>query len=214
MKEDKGISPAALGALMNGKFENFMTASTPGGIEAQEAAGQADTIKSNKIACKAPWGQLKALGFKKLDEGDGVLCNAEFPEGWEMRATEHSMNSDLFDDKGRKRGSMFYKAAFYDRSASLYLSPRFAYGYDPEDHYKSEITYQERKVSPHRGEVVDNSTGEIIFSTEWKSFTQPEDGSWNQEASDYEDKIKRELKEWLNKNYPDWENPTAYWEDE
>ena len=34
------------------------------------------------------------------------------------------MWSDLLDDKGVKRGSIFYKAAFYDRSAFLRLKEK------------------------------------------------------------------------------------------
>lgn len=37
---EKNITPAAIQAAVSGNIENFIAASTPGGIEAQEAAGQ------------------------------------------------------------------------------------------------------------------------------------------------------------------------------
>ena len=48
MNKDKGINPAALAALLGGEMENFIAASTEGGIEAQEAAGQAQFVESGE----------------------------------------------------------------------------------------------------------------------------------------------------------------------
>src|SRR6185436_8068032 len=41
-------------------------------------------------------------------------------------ATDHSMYTDLVDDKGRVRASIFYKAAFYDRKADISFKRRFS----------------------------------------------------------------------------------------
>ena len=51
--------------------------------------------------------------------GDDLFFNVVLPEGWEVRETDHSMHSDLFDAEGKRRGGIFYKAAFYDRRASF-----------------------------------------------------------------------------------------------
>ena len=40
------------------------------------------------------------------------------------------MWSDLVDDKGRKRTSIFYKAAFYDRSAHIGVNRRYGISID------------------------------------------------------------------------------------
>ena len=52
---------------------------------------------------------------------DALFQYVTLPEGWHKQPTEHSMWSHLLDDKDRKRASIFYKAAFYDRSAQLHL---------------------------------------------------------------------------------------------
>jgi hypothetical protein len=41
------------------------------------------------------------------------------PDGWQKRATDHDMWSELVDADGVVVASMFYKAAFYDRRAFL-----------------------------------------------------------------------------------------------
>ena len=43
------------------------------------------------------------------------------PNGWKKQATDHSMWSELIDDKGKVRATIFYKAAFYDQRAFLNL---------------------------------------------------------------------------------------------
>jgi hypothetical protein len=40
------MTPAAVQAMLNGDLTNVLAASTPGGIERQEAAGQAAMVKT------------------------------------------------------------------------------------------------------------------------------------------------------------------------
>ncbi len=109
---------AALAAAAAGQTENFIAASTPGGIEAQEVAGQIafvanETLPKDGIEC------VKAMGVKVLDAADDLFVNVQLPDGWRKKPTDHSMWSELLDDKGVKRAAIFYKAAFYDRSAFI-----------------------------------------------------------------------------------------------
>jgi len=95
-----------------------------GAIEAQEKSGQRQLVASELLPAKhgddAPW---LALGFTFGDPapGDPLFVHATLPEGWEKRATDHSMGSVIVDTLGRERVSIFYKAAFYDRSAHMNL---------------------------------------------------------------------------------------------
>jgi hypothetical protein len=50
---------------------------------------------------------------------------AEFPKGWTTRPTNHYMWSDLLDDKGRVRGTIFYKPDFWDQDAHVKLNRRY-----------------------------------------------------------------------------------------
>jgi hypothetical protein len=99
----------------------------PGGIAEQEARGQRELVGSEQLprdgllgADRASW---EGLGLK-IDETTGddpLFCRVELPAGWKKVATDHAMWSHLVDDQGRVRGKIFYKAAFYDRSARLTL---------------------------------------------------------------------------------------------
>ncbi len=123
--DDEKWNPAALSALMRGDVENAIVAQTPGGIELQEAAGQAALVGTRDLLPRdCPREQLEALGFVFGEDADDLFVNVTLPKGWRKKATDHSMWSDLLDDKGVKRGSIFYKAAFYDRSAFLRLKEK------------------------------------------------------------------------------------------
>jgi hypothetical protein len=68
-----------------------------------------------------PW---LALGFTfgDPDPDDPLFMPATLPGGWKRQATGHSMGSVIVDTLGRERVSIFYKAAFYDRSAHMSLT--------------------------------------------------------------------------------------------
>lgn len=117
-----GITPAALQALIAGDMENFIAASTPGGIEAQEAQGQRDMVAKALLPKDGPWPALEALGVAKGSEEDDLFYRATLPEGWQIVPTDHSMWSQLVDDTGTERAAIFYKAAFYDRTAQFRLT--------------------------------------------------------------------------------------------
>lgn len=100
------------------------------GILTQEAQGQQSLVNSDTLPTKINQSDKEALesfGVKFLGgaEGDDLFQYVELPEGWEKKPANHSMWSDLVDDKGRKRADIFYKAAFYDRRAHMSLSRRF-----------------------------------------------------------------------------------------
>lgn len=97
----------------------------PGAILAQESRGQKELVNSAQLPTQcsaADRAKLEAAGvvFGEPTKGDPLFCAATLPAGWKKVATDHSMWSDLVDETGKKRGSIFYKAAFYDRSATLY----------------------------------------------------------------------------------------------
>lgn len=115
------ITPAALAAAVKGDVSNFLVASVPGGIEAQEKAGQIEQTFLDTLPKDCPQAQFEALGFKFLGEHNDLFLKVEFPKGWRKKATDHDMWTDIIDETGTKRGSIFYKAAFYDRRAEARL---------------------------------------------------------------------------------------------
>lgn len=98
----------------------------PGAIEAQEASGQDQLVNSNVLPTKCPQADrkiLEAAGIKfgEPHKGDPLFCTAVLPKGWKKRATDHTMWSELVDENGKVRATIFYKAAFYDRDAFIRL---------------------------------------------------------------------------------------------
>ncbi len=106
---------------------NLVTIMGDGGIEAQEAQGQRQLVASQQLPANGDWEGLEKLGVKRGDpvEGDELFVNAELPEGWEKRSTDHSMWSEIVNEKGDKVASIFYKAAFYDRDAFIRLAEQW-----------------------------------------------------------------------------------------
>lgn len=98
---------------------------TPSMIEAQEAQGQRELINSAQLPVDIDpisRAKLESAGvvFGAVSKGDPMFRTATLPAGWRKAATSHSMWSDLLDENGDKRAAIFYKAAFYDRSAHMY----------------------------------------------------------------------------------------------
>ena len=177
-----------------------------GGSEAilhQEASGQRSFVGSDTLPTDIGRHSdydmkaiLEATGVKFLGvvEGDDMFQYVEFPQGWKKVATDHSMWSKLVDDKGRERASIFYKAAFYDRSAHMSLSCRYGVSFDYDRFDKENVGV---------ANVTDG--GKVIHTTE----PIPANG---EERYDVSDKANKVAVEWLGKSYPDWRNPGAYWD--
>jgi hypothetical protein len=187
------ISPAALHALKNNDLDNVVVATTEGGIEKQEAKGQEEFISMQTLPQNCPKENLERLGFVFGADEDDIFVNVQFPEGWEKKPTEHSMWTDLLDEKGRKRGSIFYKASFYDRSAKLHFNNRFSFSQDYE--VKDGVQYR----------VKDGS--DIIFTTDKIECEEYSDTYW---AAD--DNLKDICLAYLKEHYPIWEDETKYWD--
>lgn len=119
------LTPAAMTALLSGDVENFLVAATPGGIEAQEAQGQKTLCASSNFPKECHRPTFEKMGLVFGDPVDDIFVSVTFPDGWRIQACEHYMHSQLVDSQGRSRAHIFYKAAFYDRSANAYALPRY-----------------------------------------------------------------------------------------
>lgn len=94
----------------------------PDAIEMQEKRGQSDLVNSDSLPTEI-YGKekLETLGIKfgepYLD--DPLFCDAVLPKGFKKVPHNHNMWSDLVDANGKVVAIIFYKAAFYDRKASI-----------------------------------------------------------------------------------------------
>lgn len=186
------FNPAAISAALAGDVANALAASTPGGIEAQEAAGQRDLVEGEMIPRRmvnVTREQLEDAGFVFGDPVDDLFIKVKLPDGWSMKATSHSMHNDLIDDAGMKRANVFYKAAFYDRRADISFNSRL----------RISIEYS---GGMRRVQVVDMANnGVAIHASEIHREDDYKTGDLEREKEE----------QWLNYNFPDHENPFAYW---
>lgn len=175
------------------------------GILAQEAQGQRSFVGSDTLPTNIRNDKdfnskeiLEAAGLKFLGpvEDDKMFQYVEFPQGWKKVVTDHSMWSDLVDDKGRVRASIFYKAAFYDRSAHMDISTRFRVSRDYDLQNKENVAV-----------TCVTDDGKVVYTTE--PIQLPKDTKQKYEITDQAENIAIK---WLDEHYPDWQNPGAYWD--
>lgn len=194
-------------------LEKILTMSS-GGIEAQEADGQAELVRAEQIPVEimtsspelyAENKEIYAkLGIEVIGQSDGdeLFYDVRLPDGWKIEATEHSMWSLLLDNFGRRRGSVFYKAALYDRKAHFILTIRYEVEcYLASDAHGCIVDYGGEKYTHIATYVTDGGNPQHLIGVRDKTrglnVTVPD---------------QRTLAEsWLDENYPDWKNPFAYW---
>ena len=63
--------------------------------------------------------ELGLLGFKFGGPAGPLFVKATRPAGWRKEGSDHDMWSYIYDDQGRQRASIFYKAAWYDEHAFM-----------------------------------------------------------------------------------------------
>lgn len=92
-------------------------------IENMEAKGQREVVRSNVLPHDTGGtdAEFEALGFVFGKLLDPLFRETQLPEGWYKRADSHDMWSYVVDAEGVDRVAVFYKAAFYDRRAHMYL---------------------------------------------------------------------------------------------
>lgn len=140
-------------------------------------------------------------------KGDDIFQHATIPSGWSIQRTDHSMWTKLCDEKGRERASIFYKAAFYDRSAYMSACSRFKI----ESYYRPDSD----KIAVAR--VSDNGT--VLFESEkFELITDTDrhgvyDRELRKEVSPRKlDVARQQCVDWLANNWPNWGDASAYWD--
>lgn len=205
-------NPAALAAFTAGRTEDAITASMSGGIEASEALGQQELVQSQQLpkdGLLKHQKQLEAAGFVFGSEIDGVFMEVKLPAGWKKQATDHSMWSDLLDNKGRRRAGIFYKAAFYDRSGHMSWNRRFSVEARLEG---DRSIYDLSRIGEARCYAVVLDAGTEVYRTGLSS--SPLSGDSYDEANEkLQQPLVEEAKQWLAEKYPSWEDNFTHWDD-
>ena len=177
----------------------------PGAIEASERAGQRDLERAEQFPAKMGDSreafERMGLVFIGPTQGDSLFLDCRLPPGWRKVGTDHAMWSDLLDDKGRKRGAIFYKAAFYDRRAHASARRRFGI-----------ITRGFDEYTRWEGYVIDESvatTGEAKHVIHHCEPVVTKEKNW-----DGEREVAKRCVDWLAANVPGYADPCAHWDDE
>jgi hypothetical protein len=197
MEKTTGITPAMLEAEARGLG---MMAGSPAAIVASEKMGQIElTRAANKLPlelrpAREVW---ERLGFEFGEPIDKLFQRVTFPAGWSIKATEHSMHSDILDEKGRKRGGVFYKAAFYDQRANGSLACRFDIA-RAGNHYPGAEHLPEGK-----SQIVLYDGGQIVRFL----------GAVSDERFPWPDTEEEAAKKWLAERFPNYTDPCAHWDD-
>lgn len=179
---------------LNGLYK--LVGGTPNAIEASESAGQQELVRGKVLPTDIqtvfigqdrlpgkPFLENTGVKFLGFVDNDALFQYVELPPGWKLEATDHAVWSSLLDEKGRERAGIFYKAAFYDRKATLHLKCRYA------------VT-TERVGDTYVCNVKDGE--KILF------------GAVAQEIADGSERKK--CIKWLSEHFPRWEDPGAYWD--
>jgi hypothetical protein len=134
-------------------------------IEEQEAQGQHELVSSMQLPRMMGYEAnarqaYEKLGFKfpEKETDDKLFVYAELPAGWKKVRTDHSMWSNILDEKGRVRVEVFYKAAFYDRDAHMSLSGRFT-----TKSYNSKYEANVPADRDGKSAFIDKATGAELF---------------------------------------------------
>ena len=190
-----------LAAAMGGGMSNA--------IEESERVGQSSLVNSDTLPTNFQGREaLEAAGVKfgAAVKGDPMFTYVELPAGWTKRSTGHAMWwSDLVDDKGRKRASIFYKAAFYDRSAHGSALPRYRTdSYYNDDHDTVAVCrVLDQDVVLFESERLEMKTNDERYGSRFDAPVKVESKR---------DIVGRQCVAWLDEHYPDWKNPAAYWD--
>lgn len=166
-----------------------------------------ETLPSAMSDDRATFEKMGIVFHEKVP-GDPMFTKVTLPPGWRKEHTGHSMYLDLLDEQGRKRASIFYKSAFYDRSARMSACRRYSVAANYGD--KDYETFA-------RAAVRDGETE--IWTTERVEITEENRrGVYNRETHACEvkpirDQMEEKAVAWLDENRPGWDSPLARWDD-
>ena len=219
-------------------------------ITDQEKAGKREVVNSSMLpvdfqkpydcpdiqTVQDAWTTLTEIGIilkedpKEAEKRGELFVEVSLPEGWHIKPTDHSMWTKLVDDKGFERAAIFYKAAFYDRSAHFSMSTRIHFrnepilGYDNPNYNRDDRTYLYRVTCEEAG-----GTEPTVL---WQSETYQDDyvPNWQldkmaaagtpipNDVRTYdqvhaEKKVREEEgKAFLARHFPDYRDFRAYWD--
>jgi hypothetical protein len=89
--------------------------------------------------------------------------------------------------------------------AFIGITRRFTYSCEPVGGWDGDYRGREWEGVVKDGDVV-------IYRTEEKAPKEPRGDDERSAWYNTKDKLSKAARDWLSSNYPDWENPIAYWD--
>ncbi len=135
-----------------------------------------------------------------------ITQEVTLPEGWTLRADEHSrFLRHFYDAQGRLRGQHLWKRRGDIENGAFRLYPRFSIndGQRTIDETTgiSRITFSvEDRLAPQETLFASRPQREI------DALTHPE------QRKELDDAGRRECAAWLKKRFPRWKNPAKHWD--
>ncbi|SCY29454.1 hypothetical protein [Ruminococcus sp. YE282] len=187
-------------------------------IENQEKRGQQSVVANQRLPKRTNFcsgyqnknntdftkSQYEKMGIEIVGDYDGLFWEVQLPEGWQVKATSHSMWNEIIDNKGRKRATFFYKAAFYDRDAFVNFETRFNISVEHTADYTAD--YDVWSKSDYHGVVKD--CDKIIFETETRPYCE----DLFEEDKKVIKPLTKVLEKYMAEHYPDYKDVNAYWD--
>lgn len=183
----------------------------PNAVIDQENRGLTELVKAEQlpkslVADEKSAAALKELGFKihGPTDGDDLFYDADLPPGWtKKRDPNDHRTMNFFDEKGRQRGYVWYKAASYDRAANGALLRRFSV----ERRFFKDYTQLQVFILDRLDRDGPNKQ-RVVFQT--KLTKAPT--SW-QDKDELEKKLLAEARDWAKERGIDVNSYTAHWDD-
>lgn len=185
------------------KAEPFRGRPDPYSVLAQEARGTREMITSDQFPADCDIKALEKIGVvvKGPSAGDPMFLDVVLPAGWKKVASaEDSRTTNLVDDKGNVRGYAWYKAASYDRKARGGVYCRFGTLHRYFNDYRLSVGWVTDEKNRSAPRPIHETT-ERRFNTDRECFD-----SGSEEAA------YKECAVWLDAHYPNWKDPSAYWD--
>ena len=185
----------------------FLAAAMGGGleraVEESERNTQSSLVNSDVLPTRFDGREVlerAGVRFGDVVAGDSLFRHVELPQGWKKCSTSHAMWSDLVDDRGRKRASIFYKGAFYDRAAHGSVCRRFSVeSYYNDDH---------KTVAVAR--VKDGDS--VLFESERLKIETDEDRYGSDKVKSKRRVAQEQCETWLHEHWPNWQSSAEYWD--
>jgi hypothetical protein len=180
-------------------------------IQSMEKEGQRQVIESSQIPVARHFKDeiLEKLGFTlgpKPRAVDVLFQDCALPPNWKRTGGSHDMWSHIRDEQGRERFGIFYKAAFYDRRASMSLTPLFHIN---EDYDRGDA--EKRRIYEVKVQIPPSGAG-TLYKVLHTVVSAPYTDRYSDESRAAAEATRLSAVAWLDEKYPDWQNPLTHWE--